>query len=198
MAAPTAITVTLDLDEYSKFEDDRRKMTVTWTASGGGDMSGEQLTVELRKGRRLRDQVVYTAPTVTIAGSTDPQTGTVVINLLEDPVDSTRKINKIRRGKYFVRVRSVTSSGVFGDSPDVPISIVSAQQLRNNYLFGLTLTANDVRAVKMQPTNITGITIKSLSTSHPTGFFPMTFVYQASPTVVRHLHWNGGPATGRS
>jgi len=45
MGAPTSISVILDLDEYCKFERERRTIQVQWTASGGGDMSAEQLTV---------------------------------------------------------------------------------------------------------------------------------------------------------
>jgi len=191
MAAPTSITVSLDLDEYSKFERDRQTVQVTWAASGGGDMSTEQLTVELRKARRDRDQAVYTT-TVTIQGTSDPQTGTVDIALY-DVLDSD-SISLVRRGYYYVRVSSVTTPTIYGDSPDFPISIVTVTQLRESYLFGLNLEASDVRDVKFQPSTITGVEITSVSSSHTTGFGTLTYVYDGttSPTL-RQLSWNGGP-----
>jgi hypothetical protein len=189
MAAPTAIAVFLDLDEYSKFEVDRRTMTVTWTATGSS-MAGEQLTVELRKARRQRDIVVYTT-TATITGSGSEESGTVSIDLLEDVVDSD-SINLLRRGRYYVRVTSVTDDNIFGDSPDVPVSIVSARILRETYLFGLTLEANDIRDVKLPPTNVTGVEIEEVSSAHVQGFANLQYIAQAS-SGVRQLGWGGGP-----
>ena len=189
MAAPTAITVVLDLDEYSKFEVDRRDMTITWTATAGSSMNGEQLLVELRKSRRNRDVVVHSV-TETISGTSTSETGTVIINLLEDVIDSDY-INLIRRGYYYVRISSVTTPSVYADSADTPISVVTAQQLRNNYLFGLTLEANDVRDVKIAPVNITGVEIVEVSSAHEQGYGRLTYVVQ--PNGTRQLSWGAGP-----
>lgn len=191
MAAPTSISVVLDLDEYSKFEYERRTMQIQWTASGGGDMSTEQLLVEVRKARRARDIVVYST-TITIGVTSDPATGTVSVQLHEDIVDSDL-LNLVRRGYYYVRISSVTNTSVHGDSPDFPISVVTVDQLRNTYLFGLNLEAGDVRAVKMQPASITGVEVVEVSSSHPTGFSQLTYIYKGSPSVLRQISWGAGP-----
>jgi len=190
MAAPTSITVKLDLDEYSKFEKDRRTMTVTWTAAGGGDMSGHVLNLELRKARRDRTSVAYTK-TFAIVGTTDPVSGTWLINLKEDCVDS-EFINTIRRGYYFVRVSLSTNVAVYGDSPDVPISIMTPAFLQQQFLFGLPLEAREQKMVKFQPTNISGVEIIEASQSHPVGFCALTYVYNDPPTQ-RQLSWGAGP-----
>ena len=45
MAAPANITVFVNQEEFSKFERDKNEVIVNWTATGGGDMTGEQLLV---------------------------------------------------------------------------------------------------------------------------------------------------------
>jgi len=188
MGAPTTVTVAVDLEEYSKFELSRDTITVNWTAVGGGDMSGEELTLELIKGRRTRDVAVVTSA-ITIVGATDPQSGSVTI-FLPDVVDASQ-LSLIRRGQYFVRITAVNTPFATADTPDFPISI-TAQELRNGYLFGLNLLANDVRGVKLQPTNVTGVEMVSLSLNHPEVFTTLTYVYDAT-SGVRQLSWGAGP-----
>jgi hypothetical protein len=195
MAAPTSLSVSLDLDEYSKFEvaEGRSVISATITASGGGDMSGEQATIALYKGRRNRDQTVYSG-THTFLGTSDPVSETFTIDLNTDPVDSDY-INLVRRGRYFVRATSVSDSLVTADSSDVPISIITAQQLRKTWLFGLNLEASEVRDIKMSPKVVTGVEIEELSSTHLTGFSVLSYVYDGTQTPpLRQLSWgSGGP-----
>jgi hypothetical protein len=196
MAAPTGISLSLDLEEYSRFEirEDRATITVFITASGGGDMSGEQITIELIKGRRLRDQVVHTT-THTLVGTSDPVQESLTI-YLPDVRDTTDSISLIRRGFFFVRATSVTTPAVTGDSVDVPISILTAEMLRETYLFGLNLQASDVRDVRTQPINITGVEVIEVNSSHQTGFDVLTYIYNDSTgsggSLVQQLAWGGG------
>jgi hypothetical protein len=194
MAPPTSISVSLDLDEYCKFEADRRTMTISWSASGGGNMSGQVLLVELRKARRDRSGIAYST-TVTISGTADPASGTLSINLKEDAVDS-EYINTIRRGFYFVRVSSEAAPAVYGDSPDTPISIMTPAFLQQQFLFGLPLEAREQKMVKFQPVNVTGVEILEASQTHPVGFFPLTYIYSSTP--LRQISWNAGPVVSIS
>lgn len=192
MAAPTALTVALDLDEYSKFEvaEGRSVVTVTITASGGTDMSGEEITVELIKARRTRAVAAYTG-THTIVGATDPVTEEFTIDLVGDAVDSDY-LNQVRRGRYFVKITGVNSPNATASSADFPISIITAQQLRKTWLFGLNLEASDVRNIKLPPVNITGIEITEVNSSHEIGLDVLSYVYAAGPPVVRQISWGGG------
>jgi hypothetical protein len=197
MAAPTALTISFDQDEYSKFEiaDGRATITATVVASGGGNMTGEQITLELIKARRDRDSAPYTT-TLTIASSADPVTIEHQIDL--NAVVDSDQLNLVRRGFYFIRVTSVTTPAVTADSSDFPISIVSAQQLRKTWLFGLNLEASDVRNIKFPPVNITGVDIYEVNSTHEIGFSVLTFVYSDNTgtggNIIRQLSWGGGPA----
>jgi hypothetical protein len=192
MAAPTALSVSVDLDEYSKFEvaEGRSVITVTITASGGTDMSGEQITVELIKARRTRAVAAYTG-THTISGSSDPVTEEFTIDLVSDAVDSDF-LNLVRRGRYFVKVTSVTNGSITGTTSDFPISIITAQQLRRTWLFGLSMEASDMRNVKLQPVNITGVEVIEVSPTHAVGHAVLTYVYNTT-APYRQISWGGGP-----
>lgn len=197
MAAPTALSVSVDLEEYSKIEvaEGRSVITVSITASGGANMSGEIITVQLVKARRSRNQVAFTG-SHTIVGTTDPITEEFTIDL-PNAVDPDF-LNQVRRGRYFIRVISVTSPAVIADTGDFQISIVTAQQLRKTWLFGLNLEASDVRNVKIPPTNITGIEIVEVNSTHEIGYDVLTYVYidntGSGGNIVRQLSWGAGPA----
>ncbi len=197
MAAPTSLSVSVDLDEYSKFEirEDRATITVFITAAGGVDMSGEEITVELIKGRRTRDQAVYTATHV-VAGVTDPIAESTTIYLPD--VRGSDTIHLIRRGFFFVRVTSVTTPAVTADTADFPISIITASQLRETYLFGLSLQASDTRDVREQPQRITGVEVVMVDPNHETGFGVLYYRYTDNTgtggNLVREISWGGGPA----
>lgn len=190
MAAPTNISLSLDYEEYSKFELDRNTIGITWAAAGGGDMSGEVLRFQLIKARRDRDVAVWTQD-VTISGSTDPQGGIVSV-YLPDLYDADY-IHLVRRGRYLIRCTSVTNANVTTDTADFPISLITVNQLKRSYFFGLDLSANAVFAVKFQPQQITGVNVEAVSPNHPLIFAPLTYVYEAGPPVVRQLSWGGGP-----
>ena len=192
MAEPTGITVIIDLDEYSKFEIEQGRsiITATITVSGGGDMSGEEVTVELIKARRSRDVVVYSS-TETLSGSDDPNVFGKILDL--NLIVGADQINLIRRGYFFLKVTSVTNTDISGQTSDFPISIVSALMIRETYLFGLKLDASDVRAVKMQPQEITGVEIVEVSASHKIGFDVLNYRYDTTHGI-RHISWGkGGP-----
>jgi hypothetical protein len=187
--APTSITLTIDSDEYSKFELDKNIITVDWIAVGSSSMNGLVVRLQLIKARRGRDVVVY-EDDITIAVATLTVTGTETIRLV-DVVDSYQ-VNLIRRGLYFVRMFFVSAPTIYADSADFQINIVTAQGLRNSYLWGLDLAANDVRMVRFQPKNITGVEVLSVSSNHAMSFYPLTYIYRPGPPIVRQLSWFSG------
>lgn len=199
MGAPTSIAVSVDLEEYSKFEiaEGRATINVSIVASGGGNMSGQQVQVDLIKARRTRDVSVYTK-TLTISASTDPVTLSTSI-YLPDVVDTRSNlgfkdptaVSLIRRGRYFIKVKSVTAPAVIGVTPDFPISPITAEQLRGTYLFGLPMEAYSTRTVKFPPVNITGVEIAEVSSTHNVGFGTLTM--NATSTGEKSLSWANGP-----
>lgn len=190
MAAPTSITTTVDLEEYSRFEIEEGRATihVSVVVAGGGNMSGQQIKVDLIKARRNRDSVVYTT-TQTIVSSTDPTTISVSIYLPD--VRNSSSVSLLRRGMYFVKATSVSAPSISGSSADFSISVITAATLRKTYLFGLPMDAYFMRTVKFPPTLITGVEIEEVSKTHPTGFGVLNLV--TTTAGVRQLGWNGGP-----
>lgn len=200
MAAPTNIAVSVDLEEYSRFEivEGRATITVSIVATSSGSMAGEQLQIDLIKARRSRNVSIYTN-TLTISGSANPITLSTSIylpNIVDQRTQTyfrdPRTISLIRRGLFFVRVRSVTNTSISGVSSDFQINPITAQQLRKSYLFGLPMEAFFTRTVKFPPKNITGIEIDEVSNSHPVGFAVLSL--NTTSTGDRSLSWSGGPS----
>lgn len=179
MPAPTQLSVFVDKPEYSRYEDDFDTITATVVIQGGAIYAGEEITVDLVKSRRSRDAVVATA-TLTVDGVADPQEG-VVTFYLPNLVDQDL-IHLVRHGEYFVRATSVTDPDVIGESPDFKIRVVTVSRLKDEYLFGISLAATEIKAPKMQP-NIPGVTIVEVSPSHPIGFAGLHYIYNSENTA---------------
>ena len=173
MAAPTAITVSVDDSEYSRYESDRDTITATVVITGGAPYTDEDVTVELVKARRDRDAVVATA-TLTFTNTADPQEKTVEF-FLPKIVDQDL-IHLVRYGKYFVKATSDTDDSITGESEDFDVSIITVDKLKNDFLFGLDLKATEIRSPKFQPQSITGVTVVETSKSHPLGVGLLNFV----------------------
>lgn len=192
MASPTSITVVVDDTEYSRYESSKNTITATVAIAGGAPYTAEQVTVELRKARRDRDAVVATA-TLTFNDATDPVASQEVTFQLNDIVDQDL-INLVRHGDYFVQGTSVSDTDVTGESGDFPIRIITVERFKRDFLFGINLTASDVKAPKFQPQSITGVEIVEVSRGSSTGFSDLVYDYRDSPNLIRTLSWNGGPA----
>jgi len=180
MGAPTAITVSVDRTEYSRYETGRDTVSATVVIQGGAIYSSEEVLVELVKARRGRDAVVATI-TLSFSGNEDPQEGLAEF-YIPDIVDQDL-INLVRHGRYFVRASSVTTPTVIGESPDFNIKVVTSALLKSDYLFGINLLATEVLAPKFQPTAITGVTIDDVSLGHPVGFHTLTYNYHLDPVT---------------
>ena len=180
MATPTAIEVSVDAEEYSRYETGRDTITVTLAISGGAPYTAEQVFVDLVKARRSRDAVVATS-TATFTNTADPQM-TVVEFFLPDIVDQDL-ISLIRHGQYFIQATSVTDDTITATTDDFDISIVTVERLKSDFLFGLDLSATEIREPKFQPQEITGVTIEELSKTHPLGVGNLGYVYNEDDTA---------------
>lgn len=174
MAAPTSIEVSVDRDEYSRYESGKETITATVTITGGAPYSAEEITVDLIKARRSRDAVVATT-TLSFTNTADPQSATATF-YLPDVVDQDL-INLVRHGKYFVKATSVTDEDVYAESGDFHVSVVTVDRLKNDFLFGLDLSATEIKEPKFQPQSITGVTVEEVSRSHPSGVGELNYVY---------------------
>ena len=101
MAAPTSITVEVDREEYSRFEEERDTILITLAITGAA-LTGEQITVQLVKARRARDEVLATK----IITLTDPVGGLLQVDFVLPEIVNEKDAPMARRGKYFVKAFS--------------------------------------------------------------------------------------------
>lgn len=189
MAAPTALSVAVDSDEYSRFETDRNTIIVFVTPTGAG-ISGEQITIKIGKARRNRDVFVATK-TLTLTGAPTDS----LAFYLPDLVDSDAA-SKVRRGSYFIQAVSVTNPTIIDNSSDFLISLISVDKFKKEFLFGADRHATAIAQVQDQPVLITGVTVTDVSVGHPLGVFALVYNYNdpgGGNPIIRTLSWCGGP-----
>jgi len=181
MAAPTSITATVDRDEYCRFESERDTIIVTVDVQGTS-LSGEEITVELRKARFNRDVIVATK-TITLALNT-PHAASINFYLPE-LVDS-KLAPKARRGKYFINTFSNTAPGTTSETSDFRLTMVSTARLKADYLHGTDQFSSDQLGVVDQPKIITGITVEEVSRGHKQAAFPLSYnqIIDTPPVVT--------------
>ena len=170
MAAPTSLIVETDLEEYSRFEEERDSILVTITLAGTS-LLDEQVQVELRKARRGRDEIVATK---TLTADDSVAKAYTVTFSLPDIVDD-RIVPKVRRGNYFIRAISVTNPAIEEDSEDFKVSLISIARLKADYLHGTDQFSSDQLLVVEQPKKITGVTVEDVSRGHPAGWTPLSY-----------------------
>lgn len=190
MAAPTTIEIDSDDSEYSRFESDRSVVGFTVQVTGAS-LSGEEITVELMKGRRARDvAVAYLTLTLDQAGDAT-YTGQFDLTRIVD----TEEVSKVRRGDYFLRATSVTDEDITADSSDFRLSLITVDRLKNDYLYGADLKSTEILGPHDQPVVITGVTITEVSNGHAQEWITLSYniTTVSAGVFVRTLSWCGGP-----
>ena len=181
MSAPITLAVEVDRDEYSRFEEERSTVYATVTPTGQ-NLSGEKVTLELRKARRARDEIVATK-TLTLTDSIAKSYQLAFdLTALVDSDD----IPLIRRGKYFIHAVSSSNSVVDAESSDFFISLITVARLKADYLHGTDQFATNVLTVLEQPVLITGVTVEEVSLKHPQSWSELSYNFSAEhvPTVL--------------
>jgi hypothetical protein len=181
MSAPTSIAVSVDREEYSRFENDRNTILVTLDVQGSG-LLGEEILVELRKARFERD-VVVTSKTVTLAQDGNQL---VQVSFYLPEIINAKTVPIVRRGKYFMAASSVTNPLIEGESADFRVSLITIDRLKADYLHGTDQFSSDQLTVVDQPRVITGVTVDSVSLGHPKVADPLSYNYAvtAAPSVL--------------
>ena len=190
MTAPTSILVSVDDDEYSRFEADRDVVSVYVTVTGAS-LLNEEITIEFIKARRNRD---VSAATKTLTLTSDDSSEYVVTFELNEVVDAD-DIPKIRRGTYLIRATSTSDTSIVGESEEFLVSLITVERLKNDYLHGTDLRASEVLTVAEQPQIITGVEVYEISKGHPQTWTTLSYTYtdDGNGNIVRTLSWCGGP-----
>jgi len=105
MAVTSIDRVTVDKEEYSKFEKSRKDVEVRIFVTGDDDT----LNIELRKARRSRTVSVATKTLTVPPGHTSNTPLYVTFDLVKDAVQSPELYSLIRRGQYFIKVEASSS-----------------------------------------------------------------------------------------
>lgn len=106
MPVTNILSIEVDKEEYSRFEEENAVVRVQFFVTGNTDT----ITLELRKARRSRNVTVATVTVAIDAASTTTTPHYGFIDLRTAPVSSPDLVSLIRRGKYFVRASA--ASGV--------------------------------------------------------------------------------------
>src|SRR4051812_47596576 len=131
MSAPLTLSVSTDREEYSRYEEERSTVFVTITPTGQ-NLNTEKVSLELRKARRARDEIVA-VKTLTMTDSL-PRSYQVAFDLTA--IVDEEDIPTVRRGSYFIKAVSVSNSAVTTVTSDFFISLISVARLKSDYLHG--------------------------------------------------------------
>lgn len=124
---------------------------------------------------------------------------TVTFDLTVDPFVSVTQgeaiggsqIYMAKQGDYEIQVtdssNNVTSSEMFA------ISIVPVWEMQNEWMKGVHLLDYEVLEPRVQPQNITGVTVSEVSTDHFKGPFTLAYTPINGATPA-NLSWGGGPS----
>lgn len=171
-----ALKVIIDREEYSRFEPSRsvvRARVLPSPATGLADA----VTVDLCR----KDGIVLATQTVLFAG--DQLKGAVVMFQLAD-IKSSDGYPTVVRGDYTIKA---TCGDVSGSAPFI-VSIITVEELKAGYCRGMSLYSREIMAPRKQPSLVTGVTIKTVSSGSSPGLYILKFTAPAT------LQWNDGPA----
>lgn len=106
MPVTNILSVEVDKEEYSRFEEENHTIRVQFFVEGDTDT----ITLELRKARRARTVTVASVNYTVDANSTPTTPHYAFINLQTQAISSPGLVSLLRRGKYFVRASSFSST----------------------------------------------------------------------------------------
>lgn len=168
-----------DQTEYCRYLSNLSVITTTILVSS--PFVGANLSVALF---RLDGYGSVATKTVT---QTTATSYTVTFDLNKDAID-TLDIYRAKQGDYVIQVTD--SVGAITQSVMFAVSIVSVWELKNEWLKGITLWDYEVLEPRVQPQNITGVTVTEVSENHMKGPCELTLTIGTPST----LSWGGGQA----
>lgn len=179
-------TFTSDREEYSRYEPEHRRIVVHLVPNDDvyTPADGERVVVRLYRndGYGNVGQVEQV-----LAGEETSLTLSLAVESFLDDLG----FYCARAGSYTLYVDTYDVANTLVDTqagPTVYLSLVTVDQLRTLYLFGIPLYASEVLAPLDQP-SIGGVTIVGVSSAHPRGLFTLTCTVAGA---VKTLAWGSG------
>lgn len=198
MAITGVVSVSINKEEYSKFETDNAVIEAKIFATGTtvASNTNSQLTVELIKARRSRDSVVLTKTVdldVELGVGATIDNVPIYVNLDTRDAVGTDTINLIRRGRYFVKAYQTAdnkeTTALVSSSSDFDVSLITVNRMRRDWAFGLDLQSSDIRTFRFQPRVVTGVSVKEVSRNHSLSLFPLAHHVEGTN---HYLSWDNG------
>ena len=207
MPIASIISLAVNKDEYSKFEEDNAIIeamtfaTGTVTVAVGVTDPNSIIRFEIRKSRRARDTVVYTFDVdlatyfgfavTTAIDSTAPIYAYLDTRLA---ISSPDLINLIRRGKYFVIAypsdQVPPTLTISQESDNFWINPVTVNRMKKDWCFGIDFQSSDLRSWRFDPRQITGVSLKEVSRNHKLSFFPLNYIVNTAGD--KFITWDNG------
>ena len=180
------ITILTDQTEYSRYHTgqsgDRPDFSiVTATIQVANPVTGTGLSVALF---RLDGYGIVCSKSLTLTTAT---TYIITFDLNRDTYD-TKNIYRAKQGDYTVQAAD-GSGDVLAESARFAVSIVPVWEIKNEWAKGVTFWDYEVLAPRVQPQNITGVTVVEVSENHLKGPFALSYAVDDSPAT---LLWGGG------
>lgn len=182
--ALSALTLTLDRADYSRYEPGRDVVSATFKATGGTE--SEVVTVTLSRATALDDRILQTVAHALPASPNDEQTVTFDLTAIADAQGFNICRLSQRLYDYYVRV----TAGAVIQTVKFTVLPVTAEGMKARWLAGLPLTLAEQLGVLRQPRTVTGVTVKEVAQTSDLGRHDLVFV-KGSPST---LSWSGGTA----
>lgn len=177
----TGLAVITDRNEYSRFEPNRsiiRVRIVPIPATG----LAESVTVQLTRA----DGFVLATNMLDFTGSFPKG---IITTFDVSGVKDADGFALCTKGAYRLVAKNAGAS-VISPPASIKLSIITADEMKSTYCRGLSLVSKNVLSPKKQPSLVTGVTIKKVSTESRPGLYILNYKIGTPAT----LQWNNGVA----
>lgn len=169
--------------EFSRYERDISVVTAILTPTGA--VGGEQVTVTLERLEVGCTGLAFGPVSTKVLTLSDDTPRQITFDLQVDCIDAISNTFTAIQGYYVIRA---VSGNISGESAEFPISVVSVDGMKDEYLTGVSLAMPYITKALMQPSLVTGVTILGQNDDHKRGVFTLAW-----DSTNRTLSWDSGP-----
>lgn len=162
----TAMSISTDATEYSRYEENRNTILVTASFTGTATVN-ESFTIKIKKiaSASYPEQFCTVMSKTIVVTSQISTTKKFVSSFLlgSDDIDKD-SINRAISGKYRVSVQNALDDSQYWEMPTkITVVLITTKKMKESWLFGVSLKAKEILGPKFQPKIITGLTIDEVS-----------------------------------
>ncbi|NBV35887.1 MAG: hypothetical protein EBR94_01280 [Bacteroidetes bacterium] len=162
----SAMSISTNLSEYSRYEESRNTIDVLVSFTGTVT-EGESFIVRVKKVSSLNhpDELCTVMKNTVVVTSQIATENKFSVSFVigSDDLDKD-SINRAISGKYRISVEnSIDSSQYWEMSSKITITLLTTKKMKESWLFGVSLKAKEILAPKFQPKIITGLNIDEVS-----------------------------------